>query len=180
MAERAAHRYATTILQLATELNQIETVADDFLILHNALASSRELKLFLASPIIQREKKKNIIRELFQSKISSLTLNFLALLTAKSREKLLPEIISHFQQLNDKRQGFVNAAVSSATDFTPQQSENLTSHFNRLTKKNVKITFTKDASLISGFVTRIGDTVWDASIKRQLQLLEQQFIGNKF
>ncbi|MEK7264146.1 MAG: ATP synthase F1 subunit delta [Bacteroidota bacterium] len=177
MAERAAYRYANSILQLAVEMNQVEIVAEDFLLLHNALASSRELALFLSSPIIQREKKKKIIRELFASKISTMTLNFLSLLTSKAREKLLPEIVTNFQQLNDKRQGIVNAAVTSATDFTPQQTEYLSSHFNRLTKKNVKITFSKDKTLISGFVTRIGDTVWDASVKRQLQLLEQQFIG---
>ena len=141
MAERAAYRYANSILQLAVEMNQVEIVAEDFCFCTMRLLLA-ELALFLSSPIIQREKEKNFA-ELFASKISTMTLNFLSLLTSKAREKLLPEIVTNFQQLNDKRQGIVNAAVTSATDFYTATNGISFFSLQSFDKKNVKLLFRK-------------------------------------
>ncbi|MBS4027112.1 MAG: ATP synthase F1 subunit delta [Ignavibacteriales bacterium] len=177
MSSRAAHRYALSVLQLAGELKQIDIVAEDFSMLYQTLKSSRDLLLFLKSPIIKREKKKAVVKELFQSNVRPLTMNFLSLITAKGRDELLPEIIEQFVKLNEERQGILKVGVDVATPLTQNQVEQLTKHLENITKKKVQIQFKTNPTVKGGFVVRVGDTVWDASVKRQLELLWEKFVG---
>ena len=79
--------------------------------------------------------------------------------------------------LQDDRQGIVNVVVRSASDFTAEQSGTLRNRLESYTRKQVRITFSLDKQLKGGFVARVGDTVFDGSIKRQLELLRQRFAG---
>ena len=178
MASRAAYRYALSVLELAEETRQVEIVAEDFSTLDEALKSSRELLMFLKSPIVKREKKKTVVKELFQSKVRPLTMNFLSLITAKGREEMLPDIIEKFVKLNEERQGILKVGVDVATPLTSEQQQHLTKHLENITKKKVRIQFNTKPEVKAGFVVRLGDTVWDASVKRQLEMMWEKFVSN--
>ncbi|MBM4167069.1 MAG: ATP synthase F1 subunit delta [Ignavibacteria bacterium] len=176
-SKRAAHRYALAVLDLATELQYVDSVADDFAMLNDAMQSSRELKNFFRSPIINRQKKKMIVNELFLKKVSKPTMNFLSLIAAKGREELLPEIVEEFIKLNNVRHNLLNITVDSAVELTSSQKEQLIHHWERITKKSVRLQAIVDRALQGGFVVRVGDTVWDASVKRQLEMMWEKFTG---
>ena len=100
---------------------------------------------------------------------------FLNLLTEKGREDILPVIIQEFFHLRDEMLGIVTVEVKAATEFGKEQEAELQKRFEGYSKKKARITYSLDKQLKGGFVARIGDTVFDGSIKRQLELLREQF-----
>jgi F-type H+-transporting ATPase subunit delta len=98
------------------------------------------------------------------------------LLIAKHRESLLAAVIEEFGVLYDRKLGIMNVDVTSSVDVTPSQQKELKTQLERFTQKNVRVRFTVDASIRGGLVVKVGDTVVDASLARQLQLLRERFV----
>ena len=103
-------------------------------------------------------------------------MKFIDLVVAKQREKHLPEIIEQFSLLRDEKMGIVSIDVTSAVEFTPSQEKDLGRELERYTKKKVRVRITVDRAIRAGLVVRIGDTVLDASMRRQLELLKARFL----
>ncbi len=176
---RVARRYAEALVEMAEEQKNTEAVAKDLESLRQLIAGSRELLLFLKSPIINKVKKHDVLRLLFEGRLDVATIRFLDLIADKGREEYLPDIIDQFFVLLEERQGIVRVEVKVAADFSKDQTALLQKKFETYTSKQVRITFTLDKQLKGGFVARVGDTVFDGSVKRQLELLRQRFVeGN--
>lgn len=174
---RAAYRYALAFISVAEEGKRMAAVRDDFAMLARLLRDSRELALFFESPVVSGEKKRAVLAELFKGKIDDLTFSFVVFLASKQRESLLPQIIEEFAKLEDERNGVVNVAVRSATPLTAQQQAALSEGIKRVAGKTVRLTQTTDKDLIGGLTVRFDDTVWDGSVRRQLELLEQRLLA---
>jgi F-type H+-transporting ATPase subunit delta len=173
---RAAYRYALALIGLAEEVKQLDAVSKDIQDLEKLIASSRELVLFLKSPVVNREKKKTVLAELFKGKVSDLTFQFIKLLATKDRETLLPEIIVQYGRLLDIKRGIIPVTVRTASAFSKEQELQLAERLNTMTKKTPRMKFVQDASLLGGFAVQYDDTVWDGSVLRQLELLKKRFI----
>ena len=176
---RVARRYAKALVEMAEEQKETAAVVKDLESLRQLMKGSREFVLFLKSPIINRVKKHDVLRVLFEGRIGGATVRFLDLIAEKGREEILPDIIDQFFILRDERQGIVNVEVSVVSDFSKDQTAFLQKKLETYTGKSVRITFSVDKQLKGGFVARVGDTVFDGSVKRQLELLRQRFVeGN--
>ena len=116
------------------------------------------------------------LRELFGSSINKATMSFIELLVEKKREEHLLEVIEQYFALRDAKYSIVNVDVSSAVEITSQQGKSLTEKLEQYTKKKVRVRFALDTALKGGLVVRIGDTVHDSSIKRQWELMREQFM----
>jgi F-type H+-transporting ATPase subunit delta len=174
---RVARRYAQALMLSAeSSTNTIDAIAGDLEIVKRALDGSRDLQLLLTNPVVRAEKKIAVLREIFRSHIGMPTMTFLELLTEKQREAALPEVIERYNALRDEKYGIVNVEVSSAVEISPQQEKTLAEKLERYTKKKVRVRFALDTSLRGGMVVRIGDTVLDASVKRQLELMRERFV----
>ena len=173
---RVARRYAQALMMSADSVKAVDAYANDLEIIKKTLAGSRELRLFISRPIVSDEKKMKILRELFASTVSKATISFVELLVEKKREEHLLEVIEQYFVLRDAKYGIVNVDVSSAVEITSQQEKGLSAKLERYTKKKVRVRFALDTTLKGGLVVRIGDTVLDSSIKRQLELMREQFI----
>jgi F-type H+-transporting ATPase subunit delta len=160
----------------ADSVKAIDSYANDLELIKKTVAGSRELRLFIARPIVSAEKKMTVLRELFGSSINSATMSFIELLVEKQREEHLLEVIEQYFALRDTKYGIVNVDVSSAVEITPLQEKNLSEKLEQYTKKKVRVRFALDTALKGGLVVRIGDTVLDSSIKRQLELMREQFV----
>jgi len=171
---RAAKRYAGALLGLSTELKKIDQVASDMRLLHNSVLASNELKLFFQTPIIDRFKKRDIVKALFEAKIDELTFHFLLLLIDKGRESLADGIAVEFGRLLDEQLGIVNSEVKAPYQFDEENKSQVQSRLEELTGKKVRISFSLDKNLLGGFMAQIGDTVYDGTVRRQLQILKQQ------
>jgi len=136
---------------------------------------AREFVAFLKSPIISRDRKRAVLSELFKTKLSGFTFNFLNLLVEKGREELVGDIAEEFFKLRDDRQGLVTLDVRSAVGMDQDQQKMIVKRFESLTGKKVRAAFSIERELKGGFVARIGDTVYDGSLLRQLELLRERF-----
>ena len=174
---RVARRYALALIDLVEVSENIDVVRKDLELLLQVYKSSREFQVFLESPVIREDKKKQILGELFKGKISGTTTKFLELLAEKNREGILPDIITQFRQLRNERLGIVEVVVSSAIELTENQQHELQRQLEQYTQKKVDAAYLVDPAVRGGFVVRIGDTVVDASVKRQLELLHEKFVG---
>ncbi|HZY10506.1 MAG TPA: ATP synthase F1 subunit delta [Bacteroidota bacterium] len=173
---RAASRYATAVLAIAQELNKLDEVSKDFEYIERLIRDVREFSLFLKSPVIKTEKKKRLLSELFQGKLSDITFKFVTLLASKDREGILPDIIQQFYRLRDKRLGILNVKVRTAVQFLSGQEEQLMGQLERVLKKKIRVNYVKDSSLKGGFTVQYDDTVWDASVNHQLDMLRQKLV----
>ena len=85
-------------------------------------------------------------------------------------------IIDRFLELRDERLGVVNVKVTAGAELSAEQQKTLQARFADLTHKTVNMDVNVDASLLGGFLARVGDTVFDGSIKRQLEMMRQRFL----
>ena len=173
---RAAYRYALALLGVAEEVKKLDVVSADLAALEKLAKDSREFLMFLKSPVVSSEKKKRMLSEILKGKVSDVTLKFVALLVMKGREGLLPAIIQQFMKLRDERLGILNVTARTAVAFNPEQEKQLIRNIEAATKKKVRLSYVIDDSLKGGFVVQHDDTVWDASVRHQLEVLRERFV----
>jgi F-type H+-transporting ATPase subunit delta len=161
----------------AASEKSVDALWRDLDLIRGTLASSRELRLLVASPVVKPGKKGDIFSALFGKTIGRETQAFLDLLLEKQREEHLPAIITEFNALCDLRRGIVNVHVISAAEISPAQKNVLQNELGRITGKEIRLSTAVDATLRGGLVVRIGDTVLDASIRRQLEILRERFLA---
>jgi F-type H+-transporting ATPase subunit delta len=175
---RIAKRYAKALFEIAEETKKLEKITNDVGFIDSLIRSSRELQLFLKSPIIKEDKKREVLKEIFSdSRVDPVTLKFIMLLVEKKREDILHDIVKVYQQIYDEKMGIVSAEVVTAVEVGERLKKKIEQKILELTgAKKVKASYRVDPSIIGGIVIRVGDTVYDASIRRRIQLLREQLI----
>jgi F-type H+-transporting ATPase subunit delta len=175
---RIAKRYAKALFEIAEETKKLEKITNDVVFIDSLIRSSRELQLFLKSPIIKEDKKREVLKEIFSdSRVDPVTLKFIMLLVEKKREDILHDIVKVYQQIYDEKMGIVSAKVVTAVEVGERLKKKIEQKILELTgAKKVKASYRVDPSIIGGIVIRVGDTVYDASIRRRIQLLREQLI----
>jgi len=172
-----ATRYAESLMQMAEEKNLLEQISKDMESVRDTFKGSRELRNFLKNPVIDYGKKNSVLEEIFKANISDDTFKFIAFVLKKKREDILAEITERFLQLRDEKLRIVNASVVSAIELSDEQKESVKRELEKYSDKKVRLYYKLDKNIIGGFVIRLGDTVLDASLKRQLELLKEKFIS---
>ncbi len=175
MSQRTvARRYAGALYEEARETGVLEAVDDDVLMLRETLDSNRELARFFESPVIPQEKKDDVVRELLSDRIEGLTLRFLRLLVGKDRETMTKAILDQYQALRDEQRGIVDAHVVVARPLADEDREAVTDALEEKTGKTIRLHVEEDEDLIGGLVIRIGDRVYDASVRNKLTNLRDR------
>ena len=175
VSTRITRRYALALMETAEEQKQLDRVVQDLELLQRTAKESKDFNTFLKSPVIKNDKKKEIFSELLKSKVGALTLDFLLLLCEKRREDILLPIITQFFLLRDELLGIVQVDVKAATELSRDQFDNIQKRFENITKKKVRISFNLDTMVKGGFIARVGDTVFDGSVRHQLELIRERF-----
>jgi len=178
MASAAASRYARAlvdIVMLPGSSLKPEDAVTQLRAVAAMLAQSAELRTALLTPAIQTSRKRAVIGKLLDEiSASHLIRNFLFVIIDHRRVDIVGEIADTFEVLLDERLGFVRAEVTSAAALDERRSAGLESELARLTGKRMRLRFAVDAALIGGAVARIGSTVYDGSLRGQLQQLRRQ------
>ncbi len=175
-----ARRYAEALYDFAKASGTVAEVDQDVSSLGAALEESRELVNFFASPIISREKKAQVVRSLFEGRLSSTALRFLSQLVDKRRENILADILAAYQTLRDGQLGVARAVARSASTLAEDERANVQTALERLSGMKIRLQSETDESLIGGVVVRIGDTVYDGSLRNKLNHLKDQFMSGSF
>ncbi len=173
---KAARRYATALLELAKERDEVEAILDDISLINNTLKGSSELVTFLQSPIIKYDDKDAVLKELFAKQLQEPTRLFLKLLARKNRVNILEQITEAFIESYNRFAGIIKITASVAYNLNDEQRKSLHKNLENKTGKSVDLTVDRDKSLKGGMAVRIDDTVIDGTIKHQLQELEEQLL----
>jgi len=182
MASAVANRYASALVDVVTASGSPLKPEDAVVQLRSAakmVVDSAELRNALMTPAIQNSRKRAVIGKLLDSTATShLIRNFIFVIIDHRRIAILDEIREAFELLLDERMGFVRAEVTSAAPLDKQRSAGLESELSNLTGKRMRLRFTVDPELLGGVVARIGSTVYDGSLRGQLQQLRKQLTGH--
>lgn len=171
---RAAIRYAKAIIDIATESNNATAVNNDMTTIVTAIKESEELNVFLSNPIVNGEVKMNALSEIFPS-LQSETKGLFQLLLANKRFEILSAIAIEFNKLFDLASGVEQAVVTTAVPLTAELEVQVKNKLKEFSSNTISITNVVDASIIGGFVLRIGDKQYNASVANKLQQLKREF-----
>ena len=167
-----AQRYASALVDVAVEHSAGEQVKSELASFVALLAESADLRHFLSSPAIQWTSKQAVIEKLVARLEAGRTLrNFLLVVVQHRRSAMLPQIREAFEEQLRARLGVAEAQVTSAEELNSQQKAELTRALERLTGKRIEARYALDPALIGGTLVRIGSTVYDGSVREQLNRL---------
>lgn len=173
-----ARRYARALLEIGVADGNYERLGREVRALSRALKSSQELAVALSNPAFARADREKILRAILQRLgASQMVVNFTRLLLDRERLPVLPDISRELDALIDARAGRVAAQVRSAVPLDAGQLERLTQALEQLSGKKVEMKIDHDPSLLGGVVAKLGDTVYDGSLKTQLERMKQALAG---
>jgi F-type H+-transporting ATPase subunit delta len=167
---KIAESYAEALIELADSNSSLKDTTNDMNIVSQFLVSSNDLKKFLGNPLITREAKKNVLKDVLGEQIGSKLLTFLFLLVDRNRIAFLEDITQKFLELSYKKESIEIAKVTSSLQLSTQQQQNLAEKLKKVTgAKQIKLALKVDPSLIAGFTVEIGSKLIDTSIRGQLK-----------
>jgi F-type H+-transporting ATPase subunit delta len=168
----ASLQYANALADIAMAQGAAEPALQQLLGFGALYGESAELRNFLASPAVNAEAKHRVIEKLLaRVDGSKIVRNFLFVVVDHQRSHVLPETIAAFQEVIRQRQGITEAQISSAVELDAAQKAKMESTLERLTGKRVEAKFSLEPGLLGGAVVRVGDTVYDGSLRSRLNEL---------
>ena len=174
---RAAIRYAKAVLDLAKDQNSSPRILEDMKSIANSVAASRELKDMLHSPVIPIATKKSAILAVFTD-LDALSIKLIDTLISNNRIDILGDVAETYNQLYDKEQGIQVAKVTTAVPLTDELKKMVLVKVKELTGNDAEINNVVDESILGGFILRVGDIQYDASISNKLNKLKREFTLN--
>ena len=170
---RAAIRYAKAILDLATSKNVANEVSNDMFLIATTINGNLELDTFIQNPTIKVEAKENALLEVFAN-TNEVTKSLFHLLFENKRFEILGAIASEYNKLFDEMNGVQVAKVTTAIPMDADLEAKVKAKIATFSDKKVTIENTVDASIIGGFILRIGDKQYNASVANRLQVLKRE------
>jgi F-type H+-transporting ATPase subunit delta len=178
---RLASRYAKSIIDLAIDKDQLETIFADMQWLQKLLKASRDFANLLRSPIIKPEKKQQVVVAIIKGNVSDMTVLFVRLLIAKGRESSLPEIITSFIEQYKQHKNIYTVKLATAAGLSDDLKKAIIDQIKKTsTMQNIELETTVNKDLIGGFVLQAGDKLIDASVAYNLKQIARQFENNDF
>ncbi|MBP8066996.1 MAG: ATP synthase F1 subunit delta [Pedobacter sp.] len=176
MSSKAASRYAKSLIDLSTEQNALEEMKNDMVLFEDVVDKNSELEAILRNPIVPLDKKSGILNDVFGSKVHKITQSFLKLVVNKGRAGILFETSKQFIHQYNLIKGIVTAEVTSATALTDENRKEIVGLVKKELGANEVIVKEKlDDKLIGGFILKVGDKQFDASIASGLNKLKREF-----
>lgn len=172
---RAATRYAKAILGYAQEQGLLESVHGDMLRVTEVVKENEELRSLIESPVIKAELKKNVLSQVFGD-FSEASDKLMALLLENNRIEIFGMVAEKFMVLYDELKGKENAVVTTAIPLSEELEAKVLAKVQELTSKEVTLENVVDEEIIGGFILRVGDVQYDASIANKLNNLKRDFI----
>ena len=174
---RASIRYAKATLAFANESNSSQAVNDDMKSLMSLIVENLELIEVMENPMLGTEKKEAVMNAILPNS-NKLTRKFFSLLAVNNRMELLVPICDNFMQLYAAQRGEVKAIVKTAIPLTPDLENQALQTVKKLTDKKVILENKIDSSIIGGYILKIDDKQFDASVSNQLKAIKTLLTKN--
>lgn len=176
---KVSFRYARAVLDLAEQENLSDSIYNDLEFVKKTLRSSLQLRVFTVNPIIQQWRKVRVYKEIFEKRISPLTLNFLLFIIKKRRSNLIESVAEQYiYQYNElKNRKFVE--IQSAVELDEELKTKAVNKINTLINKTIIPNFRVNPELKGGILFKVDDWIYDGSLKNQLERLHKQLVEGK-
>ncbi len=176
--ETVARRYATALADVVTKTNEIDSVQTELKTWEELITANNDLQTAFRNPSISQVNKEKVLENLIEkTRPTKTTANFLRVLLRNSRLTEIGEINEKFSSVLEERSGVISAQITSARPLSEDVKAEMKMSLEKMTNKTVNLNFETDETLIGGVVTRLGSTVYDGSVRTQLEELKQQMIG---
>ena len=172
MGQRAAKRYAQAILNLATEQKSMDKLLEQTQDIKNAIDKSSDLRSVLNSPIVQNEMKLSIAKEVFKSS-DKMLINLFETLAENDRFNHLKWICQSYASMYNQLHNIQEAHITSAIELDNKTLKVLQEKIKKITGDEAKVTTEVNENLIGGFVLKLNDLQYDASISGQLNKIKR-------
>ena len=178
---RLAGRYAKSLIDLAVEKNELESVYQDMVYMNELIQASPEWVRILKSPVINGDKKEKILEALTKGKLNIISSSFNRLLIRKGREAYLPEIVSAFIHQYKDYKGIHIVSLTTAVPVSEEVKSAIVRKINASSQmKEVELQTTVNPDIIGGFIIEVDGRLIDASILYDLSAIKKQFESNDF
>jgi F-type H+-transporting ATPase subunit delta len=176
--QTVARRYAAALADVVTAQGEARQVQEELSAWETMMQANEGLLEVFRNPTIPYDQKRNVLTSLItRTRVRPTTANFLQVLLQNQRLTDLAEINKRFAQVLDERSGVVSAEVTTARPVPVSSQQALRAKLSTLTGKDVRLNFKTDEELIGGMVTRIGSTIYDGSVRSQLELAKEKLSG---
>jgi len=180
-AYKLSARYAKSLIELAVEKNQLEQVVGDIRLFVQVCKQSKDYTAMLRNPVIHLDAKQKITDKIFGDNISQLTKGFISLIISKTREAFLPQIANAVLEQYNALKGITEVTLTTAIP----ADEEIISNVKKLLKEkagvdNIEFTAKINPELIGGYQLQYKDKMYDASIRRKLHTLNEEFNDNHY
>ncbi|HYP12961.1 MAG TPA: ATP synthase F1 subunit delta [Bryobacteraceae bacterium] len=177
LASRFANALADAVLSPGASMDPVRALVE-LRSFEQMVKDTPELKNVLLSPAVATAKKRGVITQLAQvASLSPLIRNFLFVVVDRRRAGILHDIATAFESALDERMGYVRADVRSAVPLSTRHQADLEQELSRVAGKRVRLHFQVDPALIGGVVARIGSTVYDGSVRTQLEQMRERLVA---
>jgi F-type H+-transporting ATPase subunit delta len=165
----ASLQYANALADVALAQGAADAALKQLNDVAAAFAASGELRNVLASPAVPREAKHGVIEKIAaRAGAGKIIRNFLFVIADHQRTHILPEIVAAFEGVIRQRQGVAEAEISSAVELSAAQKKKFAQTLERITGKKIEAKYSLDPTLLGGAVVRVGDTIYDGSVRSSL------------
>ncbi|MBI3404359.1 MAG: ATP synthase F1 subunit delta [Acidobacteria bacterium] len=172
-----AQRYARALVDVALKQGQAEQVRKELSAFAAVVTQSAPLRSALGNPAIPRDKKQAILSMLgAQLGVGKSIHNFLMILVDNRRAQLLPQIREAYDQQLNLRLGVAEAEVTAPRELSTDEKARLIAALGKTTGKRVEATYRQDATLIGGTIVRVGSTIYNGSVRDQLNRLQTKLM----
>ena len=140
---------------------------------------SKILREVWQAPSITAEQKRAVLDAVVKrAGISQMVRNFIAVLIDKGRIRFLDEIVAEFSHELNQRLGFAEAEITAARELSANERAELESDLARVTGKKIRARYDQDLSILGGAIARVGSTVYDGSVRGQLEKIREQLTAS--
>jgi F-type H+-transporting ATPase subunit delta len=174
----ASLQYANALADVALAQGAADAALKQLHDFAAAFGESSELRNFLTSPGVTREAKHGVIEKIAaRTGAGKIIRNFLFVIADHRRTHILPEILATFEDVVRQRQGIAEAEISSAIELSAAQKKKFAQTLERLTGKKIQAKYSLDPALIGGAVVRVGDTVYDGSVRNSMNEMRARLVA---
>ncbi|PKH50067.1 ATP synthase F1 subunit delta [Tenacibaculum sp. Bg11-29] len=177
---RPALRYAKAILNLAKETNNDSLVNDNMKFIAGTIAGSSDLKRMLKSPVVKAADKRKVLNALFGEKVDTIIKGLFNLLEENKRMMILEVIARQYSIIYDYDKNIQVAKVTTAVALTKELEDKIQAKIVEITGNSAGIENIVNPTILGGFILRVGDVQYDASISNQLSQLRREFDNSHY
>lgn len=179
-SNKAAGRYAKSLLGLAIEQKELDTAFKDMSVVAEVAANEKDFRILLESKVIKPDQKMAVMKKVFGNSFSDLTMKFINIITQHNREPLLAHIANAFIAQYKAYKNIIIAEVTSAVQLTDEDRKKIREIVSDISKGEVEIQENINTEILGGVIIRVGDKQVDASVSQRLETLKRELINKSY